>query len=211
MEPLDLDGKRKFFTAGLRGDITFDGRNSKIEPIEGFYVRLDAAPFYELERGNTAVRFEGEARGYLALSKKGHTVIAGRVILGTLFGPPISQTPSNMLFTAGGGNSIRGFGHKSIGVELPGGSVVGGRSLTVVSLELRQRFFESYGLVLFADAGRVGSSSTPDFSKDLHIGAGIGLRYYTSLGAIRLDVATPVKTDSGQNGVSLYVGIGQAF
>ena len=49
-------GKRKFFTAGLRGDITFDGRNSKIEPIEGFYVRLDAAPFYELERGNTAVR-----------------------------------------------------------------------------------------------------------------------------------------------------------
>ena len=207
----DVLGTRKFFVAGARGEAVFDNRRTKIEPIEGIYGRLAAIPFYEFERGNPAARFEGDARTYLSLGSKGQTVIAGRVLLGSLVGPSIHQTPSNMLFTAGGGGTIRGFGYKSIGVESRNGDVVGGRSLAVGSLEFRQRFLGDYGLVLFADAGTIDSASFPDFSSDIHIGAGVGLRYYTGLGAIRLDVATPVKTDSGQNGVALYVGIGQAF
>jgi len=60
------------------------------------------------------------------------------------------------------------------------------------------------------DAGRVGESSTPGFS-NLRYGAGIGGRYYTNFGPLRLDIATPIKRQPGESKIALYISIGQAF
>ena len=207
----DVFGTRGFLTTGLQGDIVYDYRDSSVEPTRGIYARFATQPFYEWEFGNTAARLEAEARTYLALGEDKRSVIAGRVKVGSLLGPPLSQVPSNMLFTAGGGNSVRGFGFKSIGVDQPGGLISGGKSLFETSVELRQRITESFGAVAFVDAGTVGGDSHLDFSEGLKGGVGLGIRYYTGLGPIRLDVAVPLNPDTGDTGFAVYAGIGQAF
>ena len=116
-----------------------------------------------------------------------------------------------MLFTAGGGNSVRGYSFKSIGVTGPGGDTIGGASLLEVSAEFRQRLNEGFGVVAFADAGTVGRSSFVDFSEDVKFGVGLGIRYYTGLGPIRLDVAIPLNRGPDDAGFAIYAGIGQSF
>jgi translocation and assembly module TamA len=80
----------------------------------------------------------------------------------------------------------------------------------VGSLELRQRFLSSYGAVAFVDAGQVGGDGVP-FDGNVQVGAGVGARYYTSFGPIRLDVAVPVTKLQGGDSLEVYIGIGQAF
>ncbi|MFD0917159.1 autotransporter assembly complex family protein [Pseudahrensia aquimaris] len=207
----DAFGDRRFLTAGFQSDIVYDGRDSKLDPTEGFYARFDARPFYEWEFGNPAARFEAEARTYYDLSDDGRTVLAGRVLAGSIVGQSISETPPDLLFTAGGGNSVRGYSHKSIGIEQADGDISGGRSVLETSLELRRKFTETLGAVAFLDAGIVGEDAFTDFSNDVKLGVGVGLRYYTGLGPIRLDVAMPLDPGKDDAGFAIYAGIGQAF
>ena len=65
-------------------------------------------------------------------------------------------------------------------------------------------------MVAFADAGYISEASTPGTEGDWHAGAGLGVRYSTPIGPLRVDVAGPVSGDTGE-GVQLYIGIGQAF
>src|SRR5690606_25667518 len=106
--------------------------------------------------------------------------------------------------------SVRGYAYRNIGVETPDG-IVGGRSLIEGSAEIRARVTQSIGVVGFVDAGYVSSESFPDFSEDLKLGAGVGLRYLTGLGPIRLDVAVPLDPGPDDPDFAFYVGIGQAF
>ncbi len=207
----DAFGKRNFITTGLVAGATFDSRDDKLEPTGGLFINLEGKPFYEWEFGNSGVRIEAEGRGYYAVDKDGSIVLAGRVKAGSLFGPPISQTPENLLFLAGGGGSVRGYAFKSIGVPGPGGMTVGGLSLFEVSGEVRARVTEDFGAVAFVDAGTVSADSVVDFSQDMKVGVGAGIRYYTGIGAIRLDVAVPVNPGPNDPDFGVYAGIGQAF
>ncbi len=208
---VDAFGNRTFVTAGFEGDVIYDSRDSKTDPTKGFYAEVKASPFQEFEFGNTAIRIETELRGYHSLDTESRSVLAGRVKLGSLLGPSIVQTPPDLLFTAGGGNSIRGFAFKSIGVPAPGGNTSGGRSLFESSLEYRQRINDQFGLVAFVDAGTVNSGEFVDFEEDLSVGAGVGVRYYTGLGPIRLDFAVPLNPGPDDPDFAFYAGIGQAF
>lgn len=82
------------------------------------------------------------------------------------------------------------------------------------SAELRARVTSKIGIVGFADVGYIGSGDVSPASEanEWHAGAGLGLRYATGFGPIRLDVAAPLKgsVDTG-DGVQFYIGIGQAF
>jgi translocation and assembly module TamA len=64
--------------------------------------------------------------------------------------------------------------------------------------------------VPFVDAGQVYKGSTPSF-KDIRFGAGVGARYYTNFGPMRIDVATPLGRRPGESKIGLYISIGQAF
>jgi translocation and assembly module TamA len=137
-------------------------------------------------------------------------VLAGRLKLGTLVGPPISEIAPDRLFFAGGGGSVRGYAYRNIGVPV-GDEVIGGRSLIEASVEARVKVTETIGVVGFVDAGYVGEDSIPSFDEDLRIGVGAGLRYLTGLGPIRLDVAVPLDPREDDPDFAFYVGIGQAF
>ena len=97
-------------------------------------------------------------------------------------------------------------------IEGPEGTTVktGGMSVANLTAEARVQVRERIGLVAFADAGRVWADSSFEGQTDWHAGAGLGLRYDTPIGPLRLDVAGPVGGDTGE-GVQLYLGLGQAF
>ncbi len=207
----DSFGERDFTTIGLEGDVLYDGRDNKLDPTAGIYARFNAKPFYEWQYSNPGARFESEVRGYQAVDAEARTVIAGRVKLGSVYGQGISQSAPSFLFNAGGGSSIRGYDYKGIGVVNAMGNETAGKSLFETSLELRQKIIGNFGAVAFVDAGTVGADSIVDFSEDLSVGVGVGLRYYTGLGPIRVDVAFPLNKTAGDSDFALYAGLGQAF
>ncbi|WP_338040683.1 autotransporter assembly complex family protein [Nitratireductor luteus] len=203
-------GTREFVTAGFLGGITYDSRDNAADATEGIYAELRVEPYYEFNYSNAATRIVAEARTYQSLDADNRLILAGRAKIGTLLQPPIAESPPDKLFFAGGGGSVRGFAYRNIGVEAPGG-VSGGRSLIELSGEIRARVTQSIGVVGFIDAGYVGAEAFPDFSEDLKIGVGAGLRYQTGLGPIRLDAAVPLDRGPDDPSVAFYVGIGQAF
>jgi translocation and assembly module TamA len=79
------------------------------------------------------------------------------------------------------------------------------------SLEARIKVTETIGLVPFVDAGMAFADTFPGPLDQLRAAAGLGLRYYTPIGPVRLDVATPLNPRRGDKPLSVYLGIGQAF
>src|SRR5690606_15069766 len=129
---------------------------------------------------------------------------------GALAGPALSEIPPDLLFFTGGGGSVRGYGFRSIGVDDGAGGVTGGRYLLEASVEARARFGNNFGAVGFVDGGYVAADTFPGIEQ-LRLGAGIGIRYYTALGPLRLDAAIPLNKRPGDPAYALYVGIGQAL
>lgn len=206
----DVFGTRDFAIAGVYGAATLDFRNDKVDATSGWYLRADIEPFYEFNYGNAAGRVTVEGRTYFGFGENDPFVLAGRVKAGAIVGPELSEIPPDRLFFAGGGGSVRGYGFKSIGVNDGFGNIVGGRYLLEASLEARAKVTESIGVVGFVDGGYVAGDTFPDLS-DLKLGVGAGVRYYTGLGPLRLDVAIPLNKQDGDPDYAIYVGIGQSF
>ncbi|MGN6488959.1 MAG: autotransporter assembly complex protein TamA [Devosia sp.] len=203
-------GTRDFSIAGLTAGAVWDGRDDAQDAHEGFYLAATAEPFYELDRGYLAFKATAEARGYWNVLQDDRLVLAGRARLGALLGPDLAQLPPDRLFFAGGGGSVRGYAYRGIGVNNPDGTVTGGRYLLEASAEARYRIDEQWGAVAFVDGGYVAADTLPGIDQ-LRLGAGIGIRYFTSLGPLRADLAVPLNKQPGDPEYALYVGIGQAF
>ena len=136
-------------------------------------------------------------------------VLAGRVRVGTIQGVTRDDiAPSRRLYSGGGG-SVRGFGFQELGPKDANDDPLGGRSVNEFAIEARYRF-GNFGVVPFVDAGQVYESTAPKFS-GLRYGAGIGGRYYTNFGPLRVDLATPIGRRAGDPKVAVYFSIGQAF
>jgi translocation and assembly module TamA len=120
--------------------------------------------------------------------------------------------PSRRLY-GGGGASVRGYGFQGVGPRDAAGNPTGGASLLEFAIEARVEtplFGGAVELVPFIDAGSVARGSTPDFD-EIRFGAGVGLRYKTTFGPIRVDVATPLNPTEFDSPVVVYVSLGQAF
>ena len=93
------------------------------------------------------------------------------------------------------------------------GEPEGARSLYEASLEARINtglFGGAMALVPFLDSGGAGTGTVPDF-KGMRYGAGLGMRYETGFGPVRLDVGTPIDRRPGESRIGVYVTLGQAF
>jgi translocation and assembly module TamA len=208
-------GTRNFMTYGLIGRGSYDRRDDEFDATRGYYLAAELLPYYEAKYGNFAARGTVEARVFHGFGEEKDVVVAARGKVGSFVGSSVEESPPDMLFFAGGGGSVRGYEYRSIGVEgeSDGGddTVSGGKSLAEASLELRYRFAGNFGAVGFVDAGLVNSSSNFTEDGDFLLGAGIGARYYTSFGPLRLDVAVPLDKREDDDAFGVYIGIGQAF
>jgi translocation and assembly module TamA len=208
-------GVRRFLTFGPEVAVQYDRRDDSVDPTEGYMLLAQARPFYEAEFGNFALRGSVEGRAYYAIDEDRRFVLAGRTRVGSYIGPSIEESPPDQLFFAGGGGSVRGYEFRSIGVTttfVDGEEIVtGGRSLAEGSAEIRTRFGDNWGAVGFVDAGYVAADSTLSGGSDVQIGAGLGVRYFTGFGPLRVDVAVPIDPRPQDSSVAVYIGLGQAF
>jgi len=189
--------------------VVFDNRNSTLDPRKGWYARLQTEPFIDvLGESSPFIKTALDASSYFAINKRG--TIAARTKIGSIAGTGANDIPATERFYAGGGGSVRGFGYQEIG-PYENNDPVGGRSLIETSLEYRHKFTDKIGAVAFVDAGNVSDNIMPDVT-DFSVGAGLGLRYHTNFGPLRLDIATPLNNDDrlDQN-YQIYISIGQAF
>lgn len=207
--------RRTYYIGGLNGQVGFDTTTNNrdeslalLDPTDGFRLTALIQPEGSIGRGfNPYVRARLDGSAYFSVSDS--LVLAGRFRLGTIQGAErVEIAPSRRLY-AGGGGSVRGYGYQELGPQDPNGDPIGGRSLNEAAAEVRYRF-GNFGVVAFFDAGQSYESTTPRFS-NLQYGAGIGGRYYTNFGPLRVDIATPLNRRPGDSRINVYVSIGQAF
>ena len=200
--------RRTFLVAALPGSLGYDGSDDLLNPTRGFRLSGRLSPELSLQAGTHAyVRMQIDASGYQPLGDR--VVFAGRLRFGAIDGVARDSIAPSRRFYAGGGGSVRGYGYQKIGPVDVNGDPVGGRALTEFSAEARVRF-GSFGIVPFLDAGNLYDSSLPRIS-GLRYGTGLGVRYYSSFGPIRVDVGTPLNRRPGESRVAVYVSLGQAF
>ncbi|RIA47007.1 autotransporter secretion outer membrane protein TamA [Hephaestia caeni] len=204
-------GERKRGTYGilaLPGQVQFDTSDDLMNPTTGYRLKLVLSPETSV-RGAVRpyARTLVEASAYYPVSDS--LTIAGRVRAGSIFGIDRDDLAPSRRYYGGGGGSVRGYGYQRLGPFDPNGDPVGGRSINEFALEARYRF-GNFGIVPFVDAGNAYESTFPKGS-DLRFGAGIGARYYTNFGPLRIDVATPLNPRPGDGRIALYISIGQAF
>ena len=208
-EITDRFSRRNVTMLSLPAGLTWDNRDDDFDATEGAYASAELAPFAIADDGAGA-RLTFDARGYLSFGESDATTLAARLQLGTVDGGDTTRLPPDWLFFSGGAGTVRGQSYQSLGA-MQGATPTGGRSFAGASLEWRQDLFGAFGAVAFADIGQIGAEALWQGSSDWHAGAGLGLRYDTPVGPIRLDIATPVSGTGSSGDLYLYIGIGQAF
>ena len=202
-------GRRQtFLIAAAPLSIGYDRSDNLLDPTKGFRLGARVSPELSLRKGTmTYVRMQLDASAYAPLGKS--LVLAGRIRAGTIMGSSNLALAPSRRFYAGGGGSVRGYGYQEIGPRDAFNDPVGGRSLTEFSLEARIRF-GVFGVVPFIDGGNIYTDKLPKLS-GFRYGAGVGLRYHSSFGPIRIDVGTPINPRKGDTPVTVFVSLGQAF
>ncbi|KQM61533.1 MULTISPECIES: autotransporter assembly complex protein TamA [unclassified Sphingomonas] len=201
--------RRTYFIGALPSSLNYDGSDDLLNPTRGFRLGGRISPELSLQGdvfGYT--RAQIDASVYRPVT--GRVVLAARTRIGSILGAPRDAVAPSRRFYAGGGASVRGYGFQDIGPRDPNNDPIGGRSLAEFSLEARVKAFGNFGVVPFLDAGNIYTSTLPRFS-GMRYGAGIGVRYYSNFGPIRVDVGTPINPQRGDPRVAVYVSLGQAF
>lgn len=186
--------------------------NSILEPTRGHKLTLSLNPTYPVvgKRHRPFVILLGTGSVYLPIERNDRGVIAIHGILGSIQGTSQFNVPPDQRFYAGGSGTIRGYSYQTVGPLFSDDKPEGGLALDAINFEFRQHITKNIGIVPFVDAGQVNAGSRP-FKGKVHVGYGLGLRYYTGIGPIRLDVAFPVKRTPGSGAFALYIGLGEAF
>jgi translocation and assembly module TamA len=214
LDGTDPGGDFTFRNLSLPVGVTWDKRDNANDATRGFYLDATAKPFLGFGTTGSGLRATMDGRVYRSLGEPGRFVVAARAQAGAVFGSTLLKTPRDELFFSGGGGTVRGHPYRSLGIAVTRGFgpefLIGGKYFLAGSLELRAKVSDRIGVVGFVDWGSIGLDSFTGGIGDSHAGAGLGLRYDTGLGPIRLDVAAPVSGRTG-DGVQIYIGLGQSF
>lgn len=214
LDMTDVSGDYIYRHLALPVGLTWDRRDSKTDATRGFYIDVEAKPFLGFGITDSGARLRGDFRAYRGFGDENRLVLAGRLQAGAILGASLLGTPRDDLFYSGGGGTVRGQPYQSLGVNVlkigTDDISTGGTHFLAGSIEARVKTGDKLGVVGFVDVGRVDVGGFFTDAGDWHAGAGLGVRYATGVGPIRLDIAAPVGGDTG-DGIQIYVGLGQAF
>ena len=205
-------GTQRYELAGLPAYVKLDTTDNLLNPTTGYRAQLNVTPAHTFSGSHLTFStnlLSGST--YWVLGPEQRAVLAGKLALGSLDGAPLSQLPSDQRIYAGGGGSVRPYGYLMAGPLAPNNVPIGGRSSLVLNLEARVKITETIGIVPFVDAGSYYESPVPQLGRTLLYGVGLGLRYYTGFGPLRLDLATPLHKRNGDSPIQVYISLGQAF
>lgn len=197
-------------TSSVTSTLIHDTRSPVLDPVRGHWMLGEGKLSGGFLGGNDYYRLRSEARLFVPLS--GDFVLAGRLRAGGAFPYGDDETvPPDDRFFLGGGTTVRGYPFNSLGPEDDQGNPIGGRVETLGNFEVRVRVAGNLGIVLFADAGGVWRYIDEVSLDTAGFGTGIGLRYHTVFGPLRLDYGfAPTWRNSLERG-RIYIGIGHVF
>ncbi|NOQ23522.1 MAG: BamA/TamA family outer membrane protein [Candidatus Aegiribacteria sp.] len=197
-------------TSSITSSLVHDTRNPLLNPLRGHWIMGEGKLSGGFLGGNDYYRISTEGRLYFPLSND--FILAGRLRLGGSFpyGDDATVPPDDRFFL-GGGTTVRGYPFNSLGPKDDEGNPIGGRFEILGSFEIRTRIVGNLGAVLFADAGGLWNAFNEFDLSTAGFGTGIGLRYNTLFGPLRLDYGfAPTWKNSIKRG-KIYIGIGHAF
>lgn len=169
-------------------------------PRHGYSWNADLRGSPGLISATRFARIVGGVRGVYPLGDKGRLI--GRGQLGAMTVDDFSSLPADERFFAGGDQSVRGYDYQELAPVDSSGEVVGGQYLAVAGLEFDYLFAGNFGAAVFVDAGNADDTFPPR----MKVGAGIGFRWRSPVGMLRVDVAHPF--DDPLNDYRLHISIG---
>ena len=160
-----------------------------LRPERGYRINLEIRGSHDDFLSTvTMMQLRAGVKGLYRLPGAGRFV--SRVQLGMTVGDDATDLPLSLRFFAGGDNSVRGYSYQSLGPEDDNGKVVGGRQAFTASIEYEHPVRgDDWWLAGFVDAGNAFDDFGSDV--DLKVGYGIGLRWFSPIGRVRLDVGIP--------------------
>lgn len=180
------------------------------DPVKGVRASLVVTPTKAFGGSDlTFVTMQASSSAYFDLGETGRSVLALRGLAASIVGGSNLDVPPDQRLYAGGSATVRGYDYQSIGPRFADGNPVGAKSVDAATIEFRQRIGEEWGAAAFVDAGQ--ASDDAPFTGAVRVGAGIGARYYTPIGAVRADIAVPLTRGPGDAAFEIYIGLGQAF
>lgn len=207
----DSTGTNDYGIVGVPIELTYDSTDSKLDPSRGWRATATVEPFAYLgDAGAGPTLFRGSVSTYHAFDENKRFILAGRMAAGSIVGAGLYDVPPQRRFYVGGGGSLRGYDYQSASPRNEDGIIIGGRSFFEASVEARLRVTDTIGIVPFFDMGSAFASEWPDFDS-IKYSAGIGLRYYTAIGPLRIDLAFPLNPGPEDGDFGVYVSLGQAF
>lgn len=218
LDQLEIDGDVSEIPpafAGGRGDkqqsllfgyeVSRTNTNRRVNPTKGFKQT------YKVEVGSESLLTDADMailnaswNALYSLDAEGaakHQFV-GRADLGYIFSEDFNKVPYNLRYFSGGDQSIRGFDYKSLSPEVDGYKV-GGQATAVASLEYNYQFIENWRAAIFADAG---NAYNEDFSNDTEYGVGLGVRWASPIGPVRIDVASGISDPGKPIRVHFFIG-----
>jgi translocation and assembly module TamA len=204
-------GNENYTLIGLPIVLRHDTTDDLLDPTVGGRQTLTLTPYHSISGPSLDfLTSRLELRHYQRLDDRGRMVLAGFGALGSIAGASRDALPADKRLYAGGAGSVRGYAYQHAGPLDPSGLPLGGISSLELGGEFRYRITDTIGIAPFVEGGNVYPTGLPN-NASLFWGAGIGLRYYTIVGPVRLDLATPFTHRPGDKPIEVYVSIGQAF
>lgn len=209
-DPLFAD--QRYLILSLPAQLNYDGTDDLFDPSRGQRLTIDAVP--NQATGDSQARFLLGSLGgstYHEILPERDLVLAARARVATLLGAERDEIPASRRLYAGGGGSVRGYEFQTIGPLRAANRPLGGRGLFEFGVEARFRVYDDFGIVPFIDGGSVSADAWPTV-ENMQWAAGLGFRYYTAIGPLRLDVAVPLNRRPGtDDAYAFYISLGQAF
>jgi outer membrane protein insertion porin family len=198
-------------TGTISTGLTRDTRTPLINPESGSWFKIAGSVSGGLAGGNLNIyTVDGEYRLFLPVSDR--IVLAGRaagsVVLG--YSGNTSVPPKSRLYL-GGGTTVRGYDFQTLGPEDPDGNPLGGNVMTLGNVEARFSVIGNLGAVIFCDGGGIWTEVQQISSGTAGLGTGLGIRYNTPIGPLRLDYGFAPTWENSLSRGKVYFAIGQAF
>lgn len=183
-----------------------------LEPTRGGTFQLKCIPSLQIFNPRFAYAINTMTGTiYQSLTQDKRHVFAVKLMAGSIFGASRHEIPPPERFYAGSESTLRGYRYLTVSPLKHHDKPIGGRSMLIYSMELRNRIGKDFGLVFFYDIGNVFENALPDFKDKWRQSAGFGISYYTPIGPIRLDLAVPLNKRHIDNRLEAYFSIGQSF
>jgi translocation and assembly module TamA len=170
---------------------------------DGYSLTLAARGSPGFVSATSFVQARADAKWIKGIGNRQRIIVRGS--LGATQVDDFDKLPPDLRFFAGGDRSIRGYSYQTIGPHDAAGLVIGGQNLAVVSGEYEYYFTHDWGVATFVDAG---DAFTGFGTFKTRIGTGLGLRWRSPVGMVRMDLGTPIHDPDGESGIELHLAIG---